>query len=229
METKKSLRANLEKGKSISFMMGAVVALAVLFTGFEWGAIDIKIDTNNKFNPFPDEVIEVLITRQEPPEPPKPEILKSPDVIVLVDDKTVVDPIKITPSDDFADKRQPEVYKSTIEARKEEPVEEKIYIAVEVMPSFPGGDKSLFKWLAENINYPVIAAENGIDGLVACSFIVNADGSISDVNVIRSIDPLLDKEAVRVLELMPKWNPGVQQGKNVRVKYTVPVRFRLRK
>ena len=97
------------------------------------------------------------------------------------------------------------------------------------MPEFPGGELSLMKWIAENVSYPVVAAENGVEGLVACSFVVNTDGSICDIEVLRSIDPLLDKEAVRVLERMPNWKPGMQQGKNVRVKYTIPVRFRLKK
>jgi protein TonB len=95
------------------------------------------------------------------------------------------------------------------------------------MPEFPGGDAALLKWIADHINYPTIAQENGIQGRVSCSFTVNADGSVEDVKVARSVDPNLDKEAVRVLSMLPKFKPGEQRGKKVRVKYSVPVRFRL--
>jgi len=98
---------------------------------------------------------------------------------------------------------------------------------VETMPSFPGGDAALFKFLNDNIKYPVIAQENGIQGRVICQFVVNRDGSIVDVEVVRSVDPSLDKEAVRVIKAMPRWAPGKQRGKAVRVKYTLPVNFRL--
>ena len=228
METKKTLKANLEKGKSISFMMGAVVALAVIFTGFEWGADDIKIEINKGLDPNFNDVEDIVITRSEPPEPPKPVIVKTPDVIVLVENETVVEPALIAPSEYFAGDPQP-VYVSAIEVKTEDPVIEEIPHFVEVMPEFPGGNSSLLKWIAENVNYPAVAAENGIDGLVSCSFIVNTDGSISDVQILRSRDPLLDKEAMRVIKLMPKWKPGMQQGKNVRVRYSVPVRFKLQK
>lgn len=86
----------------------------------------------------------------------------------------------------------------------------------------------LMRFIADNLRYPPIAEENGIQGRVVCSFIVDRDGSIKDVHVIRSVDPSLDREAVRVLEKMPRWNPGKQKGSPVRVKYTVPVTFRLR-
>ena len=227
METKKSFKANLEKGKTISFMMGAVVALAILFTGFEWGANDIKYELSTKIDPFKEVVEPVIILPPDPIEPPKPEKIISPDVLVLVDDKKEVDPSKIAPSEILPNEPQP-VYVPIVAPKPEEPADD-IYISVEIMPVFPGGEHALLKWVAENVKYPVVAVESGIEGLVACSFVINTDGTICDIQVIRSIDPLLDKEAVRVLELMPKWKPGIQQGKYVRVKYTVPVRFRLQK
>ena len=228
MKTKKTLRANLEKGKTISFMMGIVVALAILFTGFELGEKDIKIDTSSRISQ-PIFVVETpILSIPEPPEPPKPEVVINPDILVLVDNDKEVEPSEFTPSEGTPNDPQP-VYTPRVIEKPEEADPMEIFINVEIMPEFPGGDNALLKWIAERISYPTAAAENGIDGLVSCSFIVNADGSISDVEVLRSRDPLLDKEAVRVLKLMPKWKPGVQQGKNVRVKYSVPVRFRLRK
>ncbi|MBQ9667157.1 MAG: energy transducer TonB [Prevotella sp.] len=105
--------------------------------------------------------------------------------------------------------------------------ETKIFEVVEQMPSFPGGDAALMQFLSKNIKYPVVAEENGIQGRVIATFVVERDGSISDVKVVKSVDPSLDKDAIRVLKSMPKWIPGKQNGSAVRVKYTVPVTFRL--
>ena len=114
-------------------------------------------------------------------------------------------------------------------AQPEPPKEEetKVFDVVEQMPSFPGGPSALMQYLSSNIKYPVVAEENGVQGRVVCTFVVERDGSITDVRVIRSVDPSLDKEAVRVVKGMPKWIPGKQNGSAVRVKYTVPVTFRL--
>ena len=124
-----------------------------------------------------------------------------------------------------------EVLKAKEEIAAPEPpkvVEEtKIFTVVEQMPMFPGGDAALMQYLKQNIHYPAVAAENGVQGRVVVGFVVERDGSITDVNVLRSVDPSLDKEAVRVVKSMPKWNPGKQNGSAVRVKYQVPVSFRL--
>ena len=105
--------------------------------------------------------------------------------------------------------------------------ETKIFTVVEQMPLFPGGDAALMGYLRDNIHYPTVAAENGVQGRVVVGFVVERDGSITDVNVLRSVDPSLDREAMRVVKAMPKWTPGKQNGSAVRVKYQVPVTFRL--
>ena len=114
-------------------------------------------------------------------------------------------------------------------AQPEPPKEEetKVFDVVEVMPSFPGGQAALFEWLSKNIKYPVVAEENGVQGRVIVTFVVERNGSITDVQVAKSVDPSLDKEAVRVVKAMPHWIPGKQNGSAVRVKFTVPVTFRL--
>ena len=109
----------------------------------------------------------------------------------------------------------------------EAPVEEEVFNMVEQAPQFPGGQAELMAYLSKNIHYPVIAQENGIQGSVVCQFVVGSDGSIRDIVVARSLDPSCDKEAVRVIQSMPKWIPGRQNGKAVSVRYTLPVRFRL--
>ena len=105
--------------------------------------------------------------------------------------------------------------------------ESTVFEYVEQMPSFPGGDAALMRYLSKNIKYPPLAEENGIQGRVICSFVVERDGSVSDIRIKRSVDPSLDKEAMRVVSAMPKWIPGRQNGQMVRVKYTLPVTFRL--
>ena len=106
-------------------------------------------------------------------------------------------------------------------------VTQKIFEVVEQQPQFPGGQAALFSWLSQNIHYPPVAEENGIQGRVVVSFVVEPDGSISNVQVVRGVDPSLDKEAVRVTKAMPKWQPGRQNGQAVRVKYNLPVTFKL--
>ncbi len=124
-----------------------------------------------------------------------------------------------------------EVLKAKEEIAQPEPPkheeENKVFDVVEQMPSFPGGQAALMAWLSQNIKYPVIAAENGVQGRVIVQFVVEKDGSVTDVHVAKSVDPSLDKEAARVVKAMPKWNPGKQNGSAVRVKYTVPVMFKL--
>ena len=105
--------------------------------------------------------------------------------------------------------------------------ETKIFTVVEQMPMYPGGDAALMGYLRDNIKYPTVAAENGVQGRVVVGFVVERDGSITDVNILRGVDPSLDREAMRVVKNMPKWTPGKQNGSAVRVKYQVPVSFRL--
>ena len=233
MEIKKSPKADLEKNKSLGFLMGIVVGLAVLFVGFEWGEKEIEVAVDSGIaNIIQEEEIEATIQQDEPPPPqPEPEVIKAPDIITIVEDNVKVEHTEIMTSEDDANRAQVDTYVAPAQVvEEEEEVEENfVFVTVEDMPLFPGGDAALLKWISEQIRYPTIAAENGIEGRVNCQFVVNADGSVSDVVVIRPIDPSLDKEAIRVLKLLPKFKPGQQRGKPVRVKYSVPVRFQLQK
>ena len=128
------------------------------------------------------------------------------------------------------DEAEGEVLKAKEVIAEEKPKEEetKVFDVVEQMPQFPGGQQALFEYLSKNIKYPVIAEENGVQGRVIVTFVVERDGSITDVKVVKSVDPSLDKEAQRVVKAMPHWIPGKQNGCAVRVQYTVPVKFRLK-
>ena len=144
----------------------------------------------------------------------------------LMDTKTAIGTFDVQGNDD----ENGEVLKAKeVIAQPEPPKEDenKVFEVVEQMPMFPGGDAALMEYLRNNIHYPTIAAENGVQGRVVVGFVVEKDGSITDVNVIRSVDPSLDREAARVVKSMPKWMPGKQNGSAVRVKYQVPVTFRL--
>ena len=164
------------------------------------------------------------------PEIKKDDEVKPEDELKSQDDlskiNTAIGAFDVTGNDEAAG----EVLKAkeTI-AQPEPPKEEetKVFDVVEQMPSFPGGPSALFEYLSKNIKYPVVAEENGIQGRVIVTFVVERDGSITDVRIAKSVDPSLDKEAQRVVKSMPRWIPGKQNGSAVRVKYTVPVTFRL--
>lgn len=143
----------------------------------------------------------------------------------LLNTKTAIGALDVKGNDD----KDGEVLKlkETVAQPEPKPEPEKIFEVVEQMPSFPGGDKALMDFLQNNVKYPVVAQENGVQGRVVISFVVEKDGSITDVRVVRSVDPSLDKEAARVVKSMPRWIPGKQNGAAVRVKYNVPVSFRL--
>lgn len=125
------------------------------------------------------------------------------------------------------DEAEGEVLKAKEVIAQEAAEAEQVFDVVEVMPQFPGGPQALFEYLSKNIKYPVVAEENGVQGRVIVTFVVERDGSITDVQVVKSVDPSLDREAMRVVKSMPNWIPGKQNGAAVRVKYTVPVTFRL--
>ena len=143
----------------------------------------------------------------------------------LMSTKTAIGALDVKGNDDA----NGEVHKikEAVAQPEPKPEVEKVFDVVEQMPSFPGGPSALMEWLSNNVKYPVVAQENGVQGRVVVSFVVERDGSITDVKVVRGVDPSLDREASRVVRAMPRWIPGKQNGSAVRVKYNVPVAFRL--
>lgn len=226
MEVKKSPKADLEGKKSTWLLIGYVVVLAFLFVAFEWTQRDIKIDTSQAVADviFETEIIPITETPEQVA-PPPPDAPTMADVLEIVDDKTEVEETVMAITEDVGQKV--DVKYVPVQIIEEEPEEQTIFEVVEQMPDFPGGQAALMQYLAKNIKYPTIAQENGTQGRVIVQFVVNKDGSIVDAKVVRSVDPYLDKEALRVINTMPKWKPGMQRGKPVRVKFTVPVMFRL--
>ena len=225
MQLKKSPQASLEDKKLVYVLMGLILVLSICYVAFEWTEKEVTKYEVTEDLAFIDEEIDIQQTTQETPPPPPPPAPQEVEVLNVVEDDVEVEEIEINTEDD---KDVEVVIAPPVEAPVEEEEEEVIFMVVESMPEFPGGQQALFKYLAENVKYPVIAQENGIQGRVICQFVINKDGSIVDVVAVRSSgEPSLDKEAIRVIKSMPKWKPGKQRGKPVRVKYTVPVNFRL--
>jgi protein TonB len=227
MNAKKSPNATLEDKKFMYLLMGLVMVLSLFYIGLEWTKSEVTVYEGDFTSQLAEEEIEIIQTAQElppPPPPPAPEIV---EILNVVENDVQVAEVEINTEDDknkAVDMTPPATTIGTGIVEEEDNV---VFQVVETMPSFPGGDAALFKFLNDNIKYPVIAQENGIQGRVICQFVVNRDGSIVDVEVVRSVDPSLDKEAIRVIKAMPNWAPGKQRGKAVRVKYTLPVNFRL--
>ena len=224
MQVKKSENASLEKDKLVYILMGLVFTLSLVYVALEWTEREVtKYEVTDTEFLFEEEV-EIQQTSQETPPPPPPPAVQEVEVLNVVEDNVETETIEVTTEETETEV----VIAAPVEAPQEEEEEEVVFVVVESMPEFPGGQQALFKYLSENVKYPVIAQENGIQGRVICQFVVNKDGSIVDVEVVRSGgDPSLDKEAIRVIKSMPKWKPGKQRGKAVRVKYTVPVNFKL--
>jgi len=229
MEIKKSSKADLEKDISLNYLMGLVIALAILFVGFEWGESNIEIVIETGVRDVIDEE-DIEATEQNEPPPPvvEPEVISAPDIIEIVDNLVEVEDINFASSEDDASHAQVETYVAPIEVEEELEDENTIFISPEEPAEFPGGEAALLKWIGENMVYPTIASENNISGRVYCQFVVEPDGSVSNVEITRGSNQYLDKEAVRVLNKLPKFKPGKQRGKAVRVRYSVPVRFELR-
>ena len=225
MQIKKSKKASLEDKKFTYVLIGFVFVLSICFVALEWTEQEVtKYDvTDTEF--FFEEEIEIQQTSQETPPPPPPPEVKNVEELIVVEDEKEVESVEIQTEDT----EEEIIIQAPVEMVEEEEPEEVIFVVVETMPEFPGGNAALFKFLSDNMKYPVIAQENGVQGTVVCQFVVNKDGSIVDVEAVRNTsgDPSLEKEAIRVIKAMPKWSPGKQRGKAVRVKYTVPVRFRL--
>ena len=227
MEVKKSPKADLEGKKTTNLLIGAILTLAILFIGFEWSERDKKVTTDTGIAEVEFEEEIIPITEQEQPQqaPPPPEAPKAEEVIEIMDNDSKVEESTIQASDDT--QAAVEVKYTPVEVEEEEVDEQQIFTIVEENPEFPGGMAECYKWIGKNLQYPTISAENGVQGRVTVNFVVNTDGSIVDIKVLRGVDPYLDKEAIRVVSKMPKWKPGKQRGKAVRCSFNLPVRFKL--
>lgn len=227
MEVKKSPKADLEGKKTMYLLIGYVMVLAFMFVAFEWSSRDVtKHDMGGVSDAVFEEEMVPITTQNTPPPPPPPPAPAVEEIINIVDDNKDIAQVEIKSTEDDKQKKV-EIVKIAPPVQEDDPTENEIFTVVEEMPQFAGGESALLQYIAKSVKYPVIAAENGIQGRVICSFVINKDGKVVDATVVRGVDSSLDKEALRVINSMPAWKPGKQRGKSVRVKYTLPVTFRL--
>lgn len=226
MEAKKSPKADLESRKTLFLEIGLTFALAVALVAFNWKSYEKKESTFTQavVMEIPEETI-IQTQENTPPPPPEPEVQMSEDIQIVEDDVEIKNELVIQDANDLS---KPDVPVVKIEVKEEEEVvEEEIFLVVEEQPSFPGGEDKMFEYLYSNIKYPQVAKENNITGRVFLTFVVEKDGSIANAKILRDIGGGCGQEALRVVKSMPKWSPGKQRGKPVRVQFNLPVVFEL--
>ncbi len=225
MEEKKTPKANLENKKLMFMQIGMIISLLIAWLAFEHKSYDKRqIDESllNREVVLDEEMVE--ITKQEEQKPQPVEQPQQTTQLEIVEDDVETEDLNIN-----AEVEQNEVIEEYVapEVVEEEVVEQEIFQIVEEMPAFPGGEAKLMEYVGKNIKYPQIARETGIQGRVFIGFVVEPDGSVSNVKLLRGIGGGCDEEAMRVVKSMPKWKPGKQRGKAVRVSYQIPVFFKL--
>lgn len=230
MEAKKSEKADLEKKKGLHLEIGLVTILALVLVAFNLRSTDKK-DSGFAQQMVTTEMEEEIIQTQEEqdipePEPEQPEPEVTTELEVVDDDADIKNELGIVDAGDNANKQQEEVVITDV-GTEEVVEEEEIFVFVEEYPSYPGGEEALYKYLGENIQYPDVARDNNITGTVVIRFVVEKDGSITKAAIAREIGGGCGKEALRVVNSMPKWKPGKQSGKAVRTEFTLPVQFQL--
>ena len=225
MQEKKSKKADLEWRKPLFLEIGLVVALAAVLLSFELIGSREKTES---WDPGITAIIddEVMIQTEQIKETPPPPPQQNTTVMEVVKDNIKVEDFNV---DAEADEETvvEEVEYQIEDTKEEEVVEQEIFKVVEQLPEYPGGDEALMKYLSDNLVYPPRAREAGIEGRVMVGFVLEPEGRISNVKVVRSKAAALDEEAIRVVKAMPKWKPGKQRGKAVRVQYQIPITFTL--
>jgi protein TonB len=215
MISKKNPKISLENKKAMFFQIGLAITLIVVLIAFEWKSYDKSNYNLGNLNLDDMEEEIIPITRQEvkPPPPPPP----PPEIIEIVEDEVEIEKeLEIEETETDEDE--------IVEIEEDD---EEFFMVVENMPEFPGGDLGLMKFIQKNVKYPAIAKEYNITGKVYVSFIVDKLGKVTNVKIVRGVDKNLDAEALRVVSLLPKYKPGKQRGKSVRVMFTIPINFTL--
>ncbi|WP_300721287.1 energy transducer TonB [Alistipes sp.] len=225
MELKKSPKADLNNKRGLLLEIGLVVSLLLVIAAFAYTPKEYRIEIVTEYvAPVEEEITEVTRQDQKPPEAPKKvEVKVITDMLEVVTNDT-----KITTDVDFAEFDENTEVIQQVEVKEEVIEDDQPFLIAETMPSFQGGDLNKFRaWVQQNIRFPQIALENGIQGRVVLSFVIEKDGRLTNIQVLQSPDRSLSDEAIRVLSKSPKWSPGKQRNQVVRVKYTLPVDFRV--
>jgi len=227
MEQKKTKKANLENKTSLFFQIGLIIALIVSLVALEWTSGQRR---ESAFDGMTEEAIEeeqIPVTEETPPEEMPPPEVTVTDLFEIVEDDVVINNEVKFEDDETSEDKVVEIYAPVLQA-EEEATEDEIFVIVEDMPKFKGGDINKFReWVQKRVRYPEVAAENGIQGRVFITFVVEPNGNVSNVSVTRSVDQLLDDAAKEAVAASPKWEPGMQRGRPVRVRYSIPIIFQL--
>jgi len=228
MQARKTDKADLESKKFIYKEIGLIVALAFVLLTFELKSYDkqeLIISSGSNNNSF-EEMAEITQQKKPPPTPPPKQV----SIINIVDNEIdVLDDIEIDAEANQETEMEEYIPNEIMDLEEEEVVEEDpIFVIVETMPCFPGGDAAFIKYLNKNVHYPSLARESGIQGKVFVTFVVETDGAITNITVLRGIGGGCDEEAVKVVQNMPKWIPGKQRNAPVRVQFNLPIKFTLR-
>ncbi|MGM0550150.1 MAG: energy transducer TonB [Bacteroidota bacterium] len=228
MEVRKSDKANLENKRGVFMELGYVIALALVLAAFEWSSTDKAAQDLGQLDEVNLAEEMIPITRQKPPEPPPPPPpAQQTESFEVVDDDMDIEDELILDDTEADQNTQVEIAEFDM-GEEEEEEEPEVFYVVEDMPTFQGKNKDAFRtWIQQNLEYPQVAAENGISGRVFVSFVVDENGNIINIQVARGVDPSLDREAIRVVKNSPKWEPGKQRGRPVRVSFTFPIVFQL--
>ena len=229
MKAKKSQKADLESKRNTFFLIGLVIALGGTLLAFEYTTKARQVeDLGSVISQDVEEQI-IPITREKeiipPPPPPPPKVV---EVLNIVEnDEIIEDELEIM--DTEADDKTAIDIQPIFEAEEEEDDEDlnKIFLFADEKPEFPGGDRALYRYISDHVNYPVVAQENGIEGKVYVKFVVNETGKVSDSQILRGVDISLDKEALRVINTLPKFRPGKQNGRPVKVYYNAVINYQL--
>ena len=223
MEAKKTDQADLTKKSTFFFSIGLMVTMSLVVTAFEWKDYDESmVDLMGKSTNTFEETMEVPPTEQPPPPAPT---IQQPQVIEVPDEEEIKDDIKVNLDVEVTDETKVEEIVIQAEQPKEETDE--IFTVVEESATPKGGMQAFYKFVGEKIKYPAQARRMGIEGRVFVEFVINKDGSLSDVRSIKGIGAGCDEEAVRIIQSAPPWNPGKQRGKSVKQRYTLPIIFKL--
>ena len=226
MEIKKNPKADLKNKRGLLLEIGLVISLLLVIVAFSYTPEEKRIEKVDLQTAIVEEqIVEITRQDQKPPESPKKvEVKVIADLLQVVTNDT-----KITTEVDFTEFDEDVDVVQTVGVVEEEVVEDdQPFLIAETMPSFQGGDLNTFRaWVQQNVRFPQIALENGIQGRVVLSFVIEKDGRLTNIQVLQTPDRSLSEEAVRVLSKSPKWTPGKQRNQVVRVKYTLPVDFRV--
>ena len=228
MEAKKSPKADLENKKTLFIQIGLVIALVLCLLAFNWTTGQ---KNDSVFEGMTEQAIEeeqIPVTEEIPPEQAPPPEVTVTDLFEIVQDDVVLTNEVSFDDDETTEDKVVEIYAPVSLQAEEEATEEEVFVIVEDMPKFKGGDINKFReWVQKRVRYPEIASENGIQGRVYITFVVETSGLVSNVSVTRSVDALLDEAAKEAVEASPKWEPGMQRGRPVRVRYSIPIIFQI--